>query len=64
MKRVYETPVAQKVSFRYQEQVASSLINPTPTPSISQCMMIWRNQGENGCTSGNTFHQWAFNQGN
>lgn len=56
MKRVYETPVAQKVSFRYQEQVASS--------TVSQCTMIWRNQGENGCTMGNTFHQWAFNQGN
>lgn len=62
MKRVYETPVAQKVSFRYQEQVASSL--STPTPSVSQCVMVWVNQGNLSCTIGNKFNSWFGNESN
>lgn len=44
MKKTYETPVAEKVEFRYQEQVATST-----------CISVWMNEGVNSCTDGNSF---------
>lgn len=44
MKKVYETPVAEKVAFCYQEQVAAS---------TSQCINVWINVGSDYCASGN-----------
>lgn len=43
MKRAYETPVAEKVSFRYQEQVAAS--------TSSDCISAWINAGTYHCES-------------
>lgn len=42
MKKTYETPVAEKVEFRYQEQVAAS---------ASNCISAWINVGLNYCES-------------
>lgn len=40
MKKSYETPVAEKVAFRYQEQVAAS---------TSNCISYWSNIGMFAC---------------
>lgn len=42
MKKTYETPVAEKVEFRYQEQVAASA-------SASSCISAWINAGAGHC---------------
>lgn len=44
MKRKYETPVAEKVNFKYQEQVVAS---------NSTCQSVWVNIGLSECTDGN-----------
>lgn len=49
MKRTYETPNAEKISFCYQEQVAAS------SPSVEPCISVWVNSGDNSCTSGNSY---------
>ena len=40
MKKTYETPVAEKVTFQYQEQV---------TASGQTCTSQWINTGDNTC---------------
>ena len=44
MKKQYETPVAEKVEFQYQEQVVAS---------NSTCSSSWVNIGIFECTEGN-----------
>lgn len=44
MKKTYETPVAEKVEFQYQEQVVAS---------TGQCVSQWVNIGTTDCESGN-----------
>lgn len=44
MKKQYETPVAEKVEFQYQEQVVAS---------NSTCSSTWVNVGVFECTEGN-----------
>ena len=41
-KKAYETPVAEKNEFQYQEQIASS-----------NCEDVWVNTGVESCTEGN-----------
>lgn len=53
MKRTYENPVAEKVAFRYQEQVAAS----NTEPSDDQCVAVWINEGAFRCETGNKYHQ-------
>ena len=48
MKKEYETPVAEKVNFQYQEQVAAS---------GSVCTEEWKHTGDTSCTS----QQWVRN---
>lgn len=43
MKKTYETPVAEKVEFQYQEQVVAS----------TGCVSKWVNEGVFECTDGN-----------
>lgn len=52
MRRAYETPAAEKVAFRYQEQVAASSTTPA-----GECIAIWINEGEFSCETGNKYHQ-------
>lgn len=51
MKRNYETPVAEKVTFQYQEQV---------TASGATCTNQWTNLGEATCDS----FEWVKNLNN
>ncbi|MBQ3045683.1 MAG: hypothetical protein IJO03_08260 [Clostridia bacterium] len=44
MKKTYETPVAEKVNFKYQEQV---------TASNTACISRWVNIGLTECVDGN-----------
>ena len=46
MKKVYESPVAEKVTFQYQEQVVAS-------NGSEGCTSQWVNYGDGSCTSGN-----------
>ena len=43
LKKTYETPIAKKIEFQYQEQVVASNV----------CQDVWINTGENSCTDGN-----------
>ncbi len=43
MKKTYETPVAEKIEFQYEEQVVAS----------NGCNDVWVNVGETSCTEGN-----------
>ena len=45
MKKTYETPNAEKISFQYQEQVVAS--------NADNCSDIWVNVGFGSCTGGN-----------
>lgn len=49
MKKTYETPVAEKIEFRYQEQVAASI-------STISCIPVWINIGETVCEKDNTLY--------
>lgn len=42
MKKIYETPNAEKVHFQYADQVVAS-----------NCLSIWMNEGFGSCTEGN-----------
>ena len=46
MKKVYETPNAEKISFQYQEQVVAS-------NDGNSCMDVWVNTGFITCTDDN-----------
>lgn len=46
MKKVYESPVAEKVTFQYQEQVVAS-------NGSEGCLDQWVNTGAGSCTDGN-----------
>ncbi len=43
MKKNYETPVAEKIEFQYEEQVVAS----------NGCHDVWVNVGATSCTEGN-----------
>lgn len=47
MKKNYETPIAEKISFRYQEQVVAS----------NTCISTWINIGSDACIEGNQYYQ-------
>ena len=49
MKKTYETPVAEKIEFCYEEQVVAS--------GAQGCTNAWVNEGAESCTSGNSFLQ-------
>lgn len=40
MKKIYETPTAEKITFQYQEQIAAS---------GSNCTSQWTNIGDSTC---------------
>lgn len=42
MKKAYETPVAEKIEFQYQDQVVASA-----------CLDVWVHIGATSCTEGN-----------
>jgi hypothetical protein len=44
MKKTYETPNAEMISFQYQEQVVAS--------NADSCSDIWVNIGSDSCTDG------------
>lgn len=41
MKKAYSTPVAEKIEFRYNDQIAASSDNPTPTIPSLTCTQNW-----------------------
>ena len=43
MKKKYEAPAAEKVTFQYNQQVVASI----------RCEKVWVNIGDNSCTDGN-----------
>lgn len=43
MKKTYETPNAEKISFEYQEQVVASNVT-------EGCISVWVNTGAEGCS--------------
>ena len=47
MKKTYETPNAEMISFQYQEQVVAS--------NADNCPDVWVNIGSGSCTDGNPF---------
>lgn len=49
MKKQYESPVAEKVSFCYSDQVVAS------GGGSDSCISVWMNTGEYSCTSGNAW---------
>lgn len=46
MKKAYETPVIEKVSFCYSDQVVAS--------GGGGCLSVWVNAGPNSCIEGNS----------
>lgn len=48
MKKQYESPVAEKVSFCYSDQVVAS------GGGGSGCVYVWMNQGVGKCEHGNS----------
>ena len=44
MKKTYETPVAEKIEFCYEEQIVAS--------GTSGCEMMWCQKGDYGCDGG------------
>ena len=44
MKKTYETPNAEKISFQYQEQVVAS--------NADKCDSAWVNVGDGSCDNG------------
>lgn len=54
MKGTYETPIAEKVEFRYSNQVVAS-------GAQSGCISQWIFTGENSCTDGNQHLAWLNN---
>ena len=44
MKKKYEAPAAEKVTFQYNQQVVAS---------IGRCEDVWVNTGVGSCTDGN-----------
>ena len=45
MKKEYETPAAEKVTFQYNQQVVASI----------GCIDVWVNTGGSSCTNGNSY---------
>ena len=43
MKKTYETPVAEKIEFCYEEQIVAS--------GTSGCKPLWCYSGDSGCTN-------------
>ena len=50
MKKTYETPNAEKISFEYQEQVVASNAG-------NNCISTWINTGAEYCADDNKFQQ-------
>lgn len=50
MKKIYETPNAEKISFQYREQVVASNFG-----GESACEMKWVNIGAGACTDGDQY---------
>lgn len=48
MKKNYETPVAEKVTFQYEEQVVAS--------TGEKCISAWLNAGGSSCVEGDPEH--------
>lgn len=53
MKRTYETPMAEKVEFCYQDQVVAS-------NGGSACLNVWSNHGDFGCEGKQEIYQQNF----
>ena len=51
MKKTYETPNAEKISFQYQEQVVASNFGG----GSNTCVDLWVNIGDQSCTEGDRF---------
>ena len=49
MKKTYETPNAEKISFQYQEQVVASNVGG----GSGACIDVWVNTGSPSCTDDN-----------
>lgn len=49
MKKVYETPVAEKIEFCYRDQVVAS------GGTGKGCISVWVNTGDASCTDGNSW---------
>ena len=49
MKKTYETPNAEKISFQYQEQVVASNFGG----GSDGCLNVWVNTGNHSCTGDN-----------
>ena len=47
MKKSYETPIAEKIEFCYQDQIVAS--------GNQGCINVWINQGGNFCEDDNKF---------
>lgn len=52
MKKTYVTPIVEKVEFNYNETVVASSGN---------CRKVWINTGDDNCSDGNKFQDWAGN---
>ena len=49
MKKSYETPIAEKIEFCYQDQIVAS--------GNQGCISVWINQGPLSCESDNKFER-------